>query len=239
MIRHIMKTRICNKCNVEKSVTEFYNDYRLKEGRPVQCISCKKAQALKRTKENPVLSESKICSGCKVDLPISEFHKDSRQRSGTTSRCKKCTIAYKKDYYHHQGGKQVVVKHREGNREKIKEYGKKYREKNRNSPFKNKRKLEFCLYKGGCCTECGFKATEKTIPAFDFHHVNPSEKEYTPSDLLMSEKSKVLKELDKCILLCSNCHRILHFNENRQYRAKPMDNLLEGVETIEKQNNSD
>ena len=180
--------------------------------------------------------ESKTCAKCHTTKPISEFHKDSRQRSGTTSRCKKCTIAYKKDYYHSQGGKQIVAKHREKYREKIKEYSKKYRENNRNSPFKNKRKLEFCIYKGGCCAECGFEATEKTIAAFDFHHVNPSEKEYTPSDMLMFEKSKVVKELDKCILLCANCHRIFHFNENRQYRAKPIDKLLEGVEAIQKQN---
>lgn len=230
-----MKTRICNKCNTEKPVTDFYNDYRLKEGRPVQCISCKKVQALKRAKENPILIESKICSACKIELPISEFHRDSRQRSGTVSRCKKCVVAYKQDYYHHRGGKQVIAKHREKCKDKVKEYGKKYREKNRNYLYKNKRKLEFCLYKGGFCAECGFEATEKTIAAFDFHHVNPSEKEYTPSDVLMFQKSKALKALDKCILLCANCHRILHFDESRQYRAKPIGELLEGVETIEQQ----
>lgn len=171
--------------------------------------------------------ESKTCSKCHVVKHISEFHKDARLKSGIVSRCKSCTLAYKQSYYASSHGKAKSKAYVERNQEKIKSYNKQYLREYRNSGIKNKNKLEFCIYKGGCCSECGFVATEDTIAAFDFHHTDPSEKEYTPSDMLLMRKDKVFQELDKCILLCSNCHRILHY---RQYRAK-LAKKQEGVET--------
>lgn len=161
--------------------------------------------------------DSKVCTKCLQSKPISEFHKDARLKTGRMARCKDCTSEYKRSYYASSQGQAVVKAYIERNREKRSKYSKEYSQKFRDSQFKNQRKLEFCLYKGGCCSECGFVATEETIAAFDFHHLDPSEKEYTPSDMLMLKKEKVFQELDKCVLLCSNCHRILH---HRQYRAK-------------------
>ncbi|MDY7015584.1 MAG: hypothetical protein SVX43_18710 [Cyanobacteriota bacterium] len=172
--------------------------------------------------------ESKTCSKCHVTKPVSEFHKDARLKSGITARCKSCICEYKRAYYASSEGKAKIKAYIERNKERRAAYNKQYSQEYRNAQFKNKRKLEFCLYKGGCCFECGFMATEDTIAAFDFHHIDPFEKEYTPSNMLMMKKDKVFKELDKCILLCSNCHRILH---HRQYRAKLL-GKAEGVETI-------
>lgn len=161
--------------------------------------------------------DSKVCTKCLQRKPISEFHKDARLKTGRVASCKSCTCEYKRSYYASSQGKAVVKAYIERKKEKRSQYSKQYSQRYRDAQFKNQRKLEFCLYKGGCCSECGFLATEETIAAFDFHHLEPSEKEYTPSDMLMLRKEKVFRELDKCILLCSNCHRILH---HRQYRAK-------------------
>ena len=161
--------------------------------------------------------ENKTCTKCQETKLISEFHKDARLKSGRTSRCKSCACKYKRAYYASSEGKAKIKAYNQRNAEKRSAYSKQYSQKYRDAQFKNQRKLEFCLYKGGCCSKCGFQANEDTIAAFDFHHVNSSEKEYTPSDMLMMKKERVFKELDKCILLCSNCHRILH---HRQYRAK-------------------
>lgn len=171
--------------------------------------------------------KNKTCSKCQETKPIAEFHRDARLKTGVTARCKKCISDYKQMYYASDTGKAKVKAYIERNKQKRSAYSKRYSQHYRDAQFKNQRKLEFCLYKGGKCSECGFVASEDTIAAFDFHHINPLEKEYTPSDMLMLKKEKVFKELDKCILLCSNCHRILH---HRQYRAKLV-TLREGVET--------
>lgn len=66
--------------------------------------------------------------------------------------------------------------------------------------------------KGGKCSICGYS---KCRNALEFHHVN--EKEYDMSKLLKKSwkmnKEKILKELDKCMLVCSNCHREIHLND--------------------------
>ena len=61
-------------------------------------------------------------------------------------------------------------------------------------------------YKGGKCEICGYN---KNISALEFHHINPKEKAFTVSDTRHSW-NEAQKELDKCILLCANCHRELH-----------------------------
>lgn len=65
-------------------------------------------------------------------------------------------------------------------------------------------------YKGGKCEICGY---DKCITALEFHHLDPNEKEFTigHNGVLSLEKCK--KEADKCILVCANCHRELHYQE--------------------------
>lgn len=57
-----------------------------------------------------------------------------------------------------------------------------------------------------CCSECG----EQKICCLDFHHRNPNEKELNISRLMSFGKTKILNEMTKCIVLCSNCHRKVH-----------------------------
>ncbi len=66
------------------------------------------------------------------------------------------------------------------------------------------------LKKGLSCVECG----ESRYWVLDFHHKERSEKEDNLGTILFS-KGKVAfqKELKKCIVLCSNCHRDLHHKE--------------------------
>jgi hypothetical protein len=61
------------------------------------------------------------------------------------------------------------------------------------------------------CTQCGFDHPA----ALDFHHVNPSEKESLVSKLVSNGCfAAAMAEVQKCIVLCANCHRVHHHKEN-------------------------
>ncbi|AFY81818.1 HNH endonuclease [Oscillatoria acuminata] len=77
--------------------------------------------------------------------------------------------------------------------------------------LKTKERLQYLKQKavelkGGKCFFCGYS---KCIAALDFHHLDPKKKEFKISGKFVSF-DKIAAELNKCILLCSNCHRELH-----------------------------
>lgn len=62
-------------------------------------------------------------------------------------------------------------------------------------------------YKGGSCSICGYN---KSLAALDFHHIDPSQKDSKWNNFRGKFTKKHKNELDKCILVCSNCHREIH-----------------------------
>lgn len=79
------------------------------------------------------------------------------------------------------------------------------------SCYVNKRRFErkkrAIAYKGGECQNCGYKKCEN---ALIFHHINPAEKSFSISGNHARAWKVVQTELDKCLLLCSNCHAEVH-----------------------------
>ena len=69
------------------------------------------------------------------------------------------------------------------------------------------RKNQAVVYKGGRCQRCGYK---KCTYALEFHHRTARYKESSASNILDWQWSVLKRELDKCDLLCANCHRELH-----------------------------
>ena len=65
-------------------------------------------------------------------------------------------------------------------------------------------------YKGGKCERCGYNKCNR---ALEFHHMIPNEKDFNISRYSVLSWNKIKDELDKCILICSNCHRELHDEE--------------------------
>jgi len=63
-------------------------------------------------------------------------------------------------------------------------------------------------YKNGKCEMCGYN---RCIEALEFHHTDSSRKDFSISDKGYTRSwNRVKEELDKCILLCANCHREIH-----------------------------
>jgi len=81
-----------------------------------------------------------------------------------------------------------------------------------NIRYVNKRRKELKImsieYKGGKCSNCGYN---RCVRALDFHHLDPSKKNFTIASKGYTRSwKKVKEELDKCVLVCANCHREIH-----------------------------
>ena len=77
--------------------------------------------------------------------------------------------------------------------------------------MKRDRKI-FCIHeKGDACSVCGVKYDGENAAIFEFHHVDPSTKELEIGSSMMGVAwERTLAELDKCILVCANCHHLIH-----------------------------
>ena len=65
-------------------------------------------------------------------------------------------------------------------------------------------------YAGGSCSLCGYNRCDE---ALDFHHRNKQDKSFGLSQNGLTRSwEKIREEIDKCILVCANCHRELHAN---------------------------
>ncbi len=132
----------------------------------------------------------KLCKKCNQLKTLEEFSKNSSKRDGLQSNCKTCCRAKQK--IHYQNNKAYYNAKSKVSVNRNKDYV---------TAFKQKSK----------CVKCG----EERHYLLDFHHVDPSTKIESITVLAHFGGSlKLLKEeMDKCILLCSNCHRELHYLE--------------------------
>ena len=79
---------------------------------------------------------------------------------------------------------------------------------------RQKSKAALISYKGGECEHCNVSYPYDGV--YEFHHTDPTKKDFSISDALdrnigaLSNHKEILKELDKCLMLCANCHRIEH-----------------------------
>jgi len=85
--------------------------------------------------------------------------------------------------------------------------------------WRRRTKEKLMEYKGGKCEKCGY---DKKIPgAYDFHHLDPSQKKFGIAANGKCRKwEDLVKEVDKCQLLCRNCHAEVEYNKHEESRME-------------------
>jgi hypothetical protein len=133
--------------------------------------------------------ETKICVKCKEQKQLSEYNKRKTSQDGLDNRCRVCVNARRRNLIR-------------GNPKHI-EAARKYRKHRQD--FINEAKSKGCEI-------CGYK---KCTAALVFHHRDPSTKVDTISNMACrcASVEDIRAEMDKCTLLCQNCHHELHISE--------------------------
>ena len=131
---------------------------------------------------------TKKCNCCHKTKPTSEFYRNKRMKDGYQRSCIECGKARNKEWYSHN--KECVAERHILNRTKSAE--------------------RFKMYKSTLsCIKCG----ENEACCLEFHHINPDNKAFNISEKVRSLKWKtLLEEIEKCVVLCSNCHKKVHNN---------------------------
>lgn len=94
----------------------------------------------------------------------------------------------------------------------------------RNRATRAERGMWIFNYKGGKCADCDFSLP--IFDCYDLHHLDPASKEYSISRLCQSGTWATLqREVDKCVMLCANCHRLRHYYIQKEidYGTKDQD----------------
>lgn len=88
----------CSRCREAKTLEEFGNHRKMKDGKHYYCKCCmnaiQKEKYAKKPIVEPVTEGSKICSHCKIEKPAVSFSKAKRMEGGRDSKCKECVHEY-------------------------------------------------------------------------------------------------------------------------------------------------
>lgn len=132
----------------------------------------------------------KICNKCKIEKPETDFNKKIREKDGLQPFCRVCDNLRNK--IHYKKNKQNWIVYRQKANETLKSWWQ-----------ETKQSLS--------CVKCN----DKRWYVLDFHHRDPSKKDLAVSQMVGKRwsKKRILMEINKCDVFCSNCHREYHHFE--------------------------
>lgn len=126
----------------------------------------------------------KTCISCKQSLSLDSFHKRTKAKDGLQAICKTCNKDQRKAYYKTAHG-----------RDKNSSTGKRWRHHNRENIYK--------YLKSHPCEDCG--ETDPVVLEFD--HLSNKEFGIAQAARTGYGWNRILVEIQKCEVVCSNCHR--------------------------------
>lgn len=139
-----------------------------------------------------LIEHLKKCYICKEFKPLKHFHNWKGDKYGKAPGCKVC----------------ANNKARENHRIRSEDQDWLDKKRKAGRDLTRTRKRMAVEYKGGVCERCN-----KTYPdyVYDFHHLSGDTKLDNPSAKIKGSWDVAKQELDKCIMVCANCHRELHY----------------------------
>lgn len=147
----------------------------------------------------------KKCYTCQQEKSLAEFNKSKRRKDGLNSICKDCSRTRSRSYYNSNTElhKKNVYRNSLLYKQQLRDW------------------VNTEIRKGGCAL-----CDEKEICCLEFHHVDQSEKEELVSYLIgTNSRGRLEIELNKCAVVCSNCHRKIHAG----LLPNPVDKRLQNV----------
>ena len=144
----------------------------------------------------------KICSKCGVEKHLDDFANKNGKKE---SRCKACKNAYYREYWKRPG---TWDKHRE----RLKS--------NKQAQIEDNHKLVVDRLASGC-VDCG----EQDIRVLEFDHLPEYEKLANVSNLMSGSRNKLIEEMNKCDVVCANCHKRRTYARSPSYRSRSWDSI--------------
>ncbi len=186
----------CATCNQDLPKTFFGINRKEPDHRNTCCSVCRRAGT--KTKVEP--PASRVCVVCNEEKPITKFDKTPNRQDGRAITCRRCKQGRRPDETKRHWAKSARRNHA----------GLKLSQ--------TKRKLQLLQYRGGQCVDCGLKPSDDwPVNCFDFHHRDPNQKVSNVGNLIQKPlKAETFHEVDKCDILCANCHRRRHAGEIRK-----------------------
>ena len=200
-----MTTKWCRDCNTEKSSSDFSSG----------CAICRPCKALecKTRREKYAQYPNKLCPVCNTEKHHRDFVRDVCKvcrESRTTKECYSCGLEKSIDLFKRETGlcKECV-------RIRNKEYNETNRVQLREKAVFKRSKRKHDLLSGKVCARCGFD----DIEVFEFAHRDRREKKNSISYLLgCAKRETLIAEVEKCEVLCGNCHRKETHAEDNTYK---------------------
>lgn len=148
------------------------------------------------------------CTKCLILQPKVNFHKKKNAKNGIRSVCKNCRSIDRANKYVDNKEKELAY-----NRDYKKNNPEKRKKTSRESAAKNLASFRLFLNKTKDvpCFDCGVKYPPC---AMDFDHINPSLKKFNISEAQCVRNEILLQEIEKCDIVCANCHRIREHDRN-------------------------
>ncbi len=155
-----------------------------------KCESCGK-EFIDRTDNQNAKYCSKKCKHLTYNqLPsVNAYRKEWHEKNK-----ERISLMHKK--YYEENKEEILTKRNEGRRRIKEEFLEKYK-------------------RAKCCAYCGWKKHPEIL---QFHHKDRSKKEFTIGNIRPTGKYAELikKEMEKCVLICPNCHALLHLKERQK-----------------------